>query len=342
MTYKKDSSLHKRKSEHLRIALKYNVDSTLTTGLENIHLTHEALPEINLSDVDTKLHLFGKILNFPLLISSMTGGNAEADLINRRLAIAAQETGIALAVGSQRIAIEDPSQAGSFHLRAIAPDILLFSNLGAIQLMQGYTADEYKRAVDMLEADALILHLNPLQEALQSKGDHNFSGLVNKIEQLCKTLPIPVIVKEVGWGISTRTVTLLMDIGIAGIDVAGAGGTSWSQVESYRLKDPFDAQTARNFLSWGINTVDSIRNVTKIAPEMLVFASGGLRNGIDIVKCLCLGAKLGGMANNLLKAASEGEDILLQVINNLFREVNICMFATGARSLNELGQSKIL
>lgn len=342
MTNKKDSSITKRKSEHLRIALEYDVDSLLTTGLENIHLTHEGLPEVNLSDVDTKLQLFGKALNFPLLISSMTGGNSDAELINRRLAIVAQETGIALSVGSQRVAIEDPSRSNSFHLRSVAPDILLFSNLGAIQLMQGYTIDECKESVDMLQSDALVLHLNPLQEALQANGDHNFQGLVTKIEHVCKNLSVPVIIKEVGWGISVRTAGLLMDIGVAAIDVAGAGGTSWSQVESYRLKDPLMAQTAKNFRDWGINTVDSIRNITRIAPEMLVFASGGLRNGIDIVKCLCLGAKLGGMANNLLKAASEGEDFLLKVINNLSKEMSICMFATGARSLNELDQSKIL
>jgi isopentenyl-diphosphate delta-isomerase len=342
MTYKKDSSIHTRKSEHLRIALEYDVDSLLTTGLENIHLTHEALPEVNLSEVDTKLHLFDKVLNLPLLISSLTGGNDDSELINRRLAIVAQETGIALSVGSQRIAIEDPSLIKSFQLRSVAPDILLFSNLGAIQLMQGYSIDECKAAVDMLNADALVLHLNPLQEALQDNGDHNFQGLVRRIEQVCKNLSVPVIVKEVGWGISSRTVGLLKDIGVAAIDVAGAGGTSWSQVESHRLKDPLMAQTARNFRNWGINTVDSIRNVTRIAPEMLVFASGGLRNGIDIVKCLCLGAKLGGMANNFLKAATEGEDILLKVIKNLSKEVAICMFATGARSLNDLDQSKIL
>lgn len=342
MTNKKDSSITNRKSEHLRIALEYDVDSLLTTGLENIHLTHEGLPEVNLSDVDTKLQLFGKVLNFPLLISSMTGGNSNAELINRRLAIVAQETGIALSVGSQRVAIEDKSLSNSFHLRSIAPDILLFSNLGAIQLMQGYTIDECKEAVDMLESDALVLHLNPLQEALQADGDHNFQGLVTRIEQVCKKLPVPVIIKEVGWGISTRTAGLLRDIGVAAIDVAGAGGTSWSQVESYRLKDPLMAQTAKNFSDWGINTVDSIRNVTRIAPEMLVFASGGLRNGIDIVKCLCLGAKLGGMAINLLKAASNGEDFLLKFINNLSKEMAICMFATGARSLNELDQARIL
>ena len=342
MTNKKASSIQTRKTEHLRIALDNDVDSLLYTGLENIQLTHEALPEINLSEVDTKLNLFGKVLNFPLLISSMTGGNAEADLINRRLAIVAQASGVALGVGSQRIAIENESHDSSFQLRSFAPDILLFSNIGAVQLLQGLTVDDCKRAVNMLEADALVLHLNPLQEALQIDGDHNFQGLLKKIEQVCKTLSLPVIIKEVGWGISPRTVGLLKNIGIAAIDVAGAGGTSWSQVESYRLKDALMAQTARNFRSWGINTVDSIRNVTKLAPKMMVFASGGLRNGIDIVKCLCLGAKLGGMANNLLKAASEGEDILLKVINNLSREVSICMFATGARSLKELNQSKIL
>ncbi len=169
MTNKKASSIQTRKTEHLRIALDNDVDSLLYTGLENIQLTHEALPEINLSEVDTKLNLFGKVLNFPLLISSMTGGNAEADSINRRLAIVAQASGVALGVGSQRIAIENESHDSSFQLRSFAPDILLFSNIGAVQLLQGLTVDDCKRAVNMLEADALVLHLNPLQEALQLK-----------------------------------------------------------------------------------------------------------------------------------------------------------------------------
>src|SRR4030067_1967063 len=231
---KKVTPISERKSDHIRINLENDVRSGVTTGLEKYRFFHRALPEINLEDVDLGLEIFGKRLQAPILISSMTGGTQEAAKINQNLAVAAQESGIAIGVGSQRAAIEHPKLASTFQLRKFAPEILLFANLGAIQLNYGYGIQECRRAVDMIEADALILHLNSLQEAVQPEGETNFAGLLHKIEMVCRALPAPVIAKEVGWGFSVEDISLLVNAGVAAIDVAGAGGTSWSQVEMHR------------------------------------------------------------------------------------------------------------
>ncbi len=249
---KKVAPIDQRKADHIKINLEKDVRSALTTGLERHHFIHEALPELNLNQVDTSLTLFGKTLKAPILISSMTGGTEEAGEINQRLAEAARECGVAMGVGSQRAALEHPEQTTTFSItRQVAPDLLLFANLGAVQLNYGYGVDQCRRVVDMLEADALILHLNPLQEAVQSGGDIDFSGLAEKIEEVCRKIEKPVIVKEVGWGISERTAKLLADCGVAAIDVAGAGGTSWSQVEMHRAPDEFTRQLRRHIRRLG-------------------------------------------------------------------------------------------
>src|SRR6186713_2229095 len=282
----KVAPIDQRKADHIKINLEKDVRSGLTTGLENYHFVHEALPELDLKRVDTSVSLFGKRLSAPILISSMTGGTADAEAINLRLAEAAQEMKIAMGVGSQRAAIENLDQARTFQVRRVAPDILLFANLGAVQLNYGYGIQQCRLAVEMIEADALILHFNPLQEAVQDAGDTNFAGLAKKIEEICRQIEVPVIAKEVGWGISERTAKLLADCGVSAIDVAGAGGTSWSQVEMHRAPDEFTRQLAATFVGWGIPTVDSIRNVKKAVPDMTVFASGGIRDGLDIAKCI--------------------------------------------------------
>ena len=337
----KDTPIFNRKSEHIRINLEENVQSGLTTGLERYRLIHQALPEIALEDVDLSQTLFGKDQPVPLLVSSMTGGTDTAARINRNLAIAAQEVGLAMGVGSQRAAIEDPGLAPTFQVRKFAPDILLFANLGAVQFNYGYGIDECHRAVEMIEADALILHLNPLQEALQPEGDHDFSHLTEKIGAVVKKLDVPVIIKEVGWGMSKETVRRLLDIGVAAIDVAGAGGTSWSQVEMHRIDNPYRAQTAAAFISWGIPTTGSIRNVRSESEILPVIASGGLKNGIDVVKCLALGANMGGMAGLFLKAAYDSEQAALQTMQMIVEQIRIAMFAVGAQSLTELNLSKL-
>jgi isopentenyl-diphosphate delta-isomerase len=337
----KDTPIFNRKSEHIRINLEENVQSGLTTGLERYRLIHQALPEMALEDVALSQTLFGKVQRVPLLVSSMTGGTDTAMRINRNLAIAAQETGLAMGVGSQRAAIEDPELASTFQVRKFAPDILLFANLGAVQFNYSYGIDECRKAVEMIKADALILHLNPLQEALQPEGDHDFSHLAEKIGAIVKKLDVPVIVKEVGWGMSKETVRRLLDIGVAAIDVAGAGGTSWSQVEMHRIQDLYRAQTAATFIAWGIPTAESIRNVRAESETLSLIASGGLKNGIDVVKCLALGANLGGMAGLFLKAAHDSEQATLQTMQMIVEQIRIAMFAAGAKSLPELNLSKL-
>jgi len=331
-----------RKADHIRINLEEDVRSGLTTGLERYHFIHQALPELDLARVETQQTLFGKTLRAPLLISSMTGGTEAAGVINRTLAAAAQATGIAMGLGSQRAAIEHPELAPTFQVRAVAPDILLFANLGAVQLNYSYGLDECRRAVDMLQADALILHLNALQEAVQPEGDSNFGGLVKKIEAVCRALPVPVIGKEVGWGISEQAARQLASAGVAAIDVAGAGGTSWSQVEMYRAQTDSQKRVAAAFIDWGIPTAPSIQNVRRAAPHLPVIASGGLRDGIDIAKCLALGASLGGMAGPLLKAAAVSVEATTETIAEIVRELRITMFAAGAGTIDQLQKTPLV
>ncbi len=333
----KVAPIDQRKADHIKINMEQDVRSALTTGLERYHFIHEALPELDLEAVDLTLSLFGKKLEAPILVSSMTGGTEEAGEINQRLAEAAQECGIAMGVGSQRAALEDPKQILTYAIaRKVAPDILLFANLGAVQLNYGYTIDHCRRAVNMIQADALILHLNPLQEAVQAGGDTNFSRLAKKIEGICKKLEVPVIAKEVGWGISKRTAKLLADCGVATIDVAGAGGTSWSQVEMHRAPDEFTRQLAATFVGWGIPTADSILNVKKAAPDMTIFASGGLKDGLDITKCIALGATLGGMAGQFLKAAAVSTEKAAEIMKLTKRQIQVAMFVAGANNLHSL------
>jgi isopentenyl-diphosphate Delta-isomerase len=334
----KAAPIEERKADHIKINLEQDVRSALTTGLENYHFVHQALPELDLARIDPGLSLFGKKLAAPILISSMTGGTEEAGAINQRLAEAAQEVGVAMGVGSQRAALEHPEQTPTFSIvRETAPDILLFANLGAVQLNYGYGVDQCRRAVDMIGADALILHLNPLQEAVQDAGDTDFAGLAKKIEEICKKLEVPVIAKEVGWGISERTAKLLADCGISAIDVAGAGGTSWSQVEMHRAPDEFTRKLAATFIGWGIPTAKSILNVKRVLPEMTVFASGGIRDGLDIAKCVALGASLGGMAGNFLKAAAVSTEKTVEMMMLIKKQIEVTMFVAGAAKLRHLG-----
>ncbi|HXF84076.1 MAG TPA: type 2 isopentenyl-diphosphate Delta-isomerase [Anaerolineales bacterium] len=337
----KVAPIGQRKADHIKINLEQDVRSALTTGLEHYRFIHEALPETDLARINTRLSLFGKQLAAPILISSMTGGTEEAETLNLRLAEAAQETKIAMGVGSQRTALEHPEQAKTFQVRRAAPDILLFANLGAVQLNYGYGVDHCRRAVEMIQADALILHLNPLQEAVQDAGDTNFAGLAKKIEEVCKKLEVPVIAKEVGWGISERTAKLLAECGVSAIDVAGAGGTSWSQVEMHRAPDEFTRQLAATYIGWGIPTAESILNVRKAAPHMTIFASGGLKDGLDIAKCIALGATLGGMAGPFLKAAAVSTKKTIEVIKLTKKQIEVTMFACGAERIEDLKTGKL-
>lgn len=330
------SPIGSRKSDHIRINLDKDVQSGLTSGLEHYRFIHQALPDLDLNQIDLSQTLFKKELKAPILISSMTGGTPEASRINQNLAAAAQAAGVAMGLGSQRAGLIHPELAHTFQVRLVAPDILLFANLGAIQLNYLYTVDHCRRAVEMVGADALILHLNPLQEALQPEGDTHFAGLLKKIEAVCRQIEVPVVVKEVGWGISAQCASQLASAGVSAIDVAGAGGTSWSQVEMFRIQDEGLAQVAAAFKNWGIPTAESIQMVRQAAPGLPIFASGGLKDGIDIAKCIALGASLGGMAGLFLKAAAQSLETVAELIAIIQREIQVCMFASGAANLNQL------
>ena len=336
-----DTHIQQRKADHISINLKQDVESSLTNGLEAFHFRHNALPEINLETVDCTTEIFGRKLGIPLLISSMTGGTEQARQINHRLAEAAQHYHLGMGVGSQRVGIEHPELMDTFKVREIAPDILLFANLGAIQLNYTYTIEHCQAAVDTLEADGLILHLNALQEALMEDGNTNFKGLLKKIEQVCKSMPVPVVVKEVGWGISAAVAQRLADAGVRGIDVAGAGGTSWSEVEKHRNPSEIGRQSAAAFKGWGIPTAQAVEEVHTTLPETMLIASGGIRDGVEGAKCLALGADLVGMARPFLQAVSESEEALKERIAIFERQLRVSMFAAGAQNLSELTRDKL-
>lgn len=335
--------VEQRKADHIRINVEEDVDfKGLSTGLENLYLEHQALPELDFSKINTEIDFLGKRLSTPILISSMTGGTSEAYDINLILAEAAQEIGIAMGLGSTRAAIEDPSLAYTFQVRDVAPDILLMANLGAVQFNYGYGVDECRKVVELSGADALILHLNPLQEAVQPEGDHNFLGLLKKIEEVCRLVNVPVIAKEVGWGISRKTAKMLVSAGIAALDVAGAGGTSWSQVEMYRAPTKRHARVAGAFIDWGIPTADSIRYCRDVSPVIPIVASGGIRSGIDIAKCVALGATVSGIAGDFLRAAvTGGVDAVVDTTGAYTDELKVAMFCSGANDLEALRKTPL-
>lgn len=329
-----------RKRDHVQINLAEDVAGALPNGFEAYAFVPEALPDLDLAQVSTATALFGRRLAGPLLISSMTGGSADVAGLNRRLAEAAQACGVAMGVGSQRAALEDPSLAATFRVRDAAPDILLLANLGAAQLNTGYGVDACRRAVEMIEADALVLHLNALQEAVQPEGDTRWSGLLGRIERVARTLGVPVVAKEVGWGISGATARRLVDAGVAAIDVAGAGGTSWSQVEMHRAPTAAGRAVAAAFAGWGLPTAASLAAVRAAVPGVPVIASGGIRDGVEVAKAVALGAALAGMAGPLLRAADA--DAAVEAIDVVLRTLAVAMFAVGAVDLQALRDSPAL
>jgi isopentenyl-diphosphate Delta-isomerase len=337
------SETQNRKADHLRICLDEDVQCQETTnGLEDYRFTHCCLPELDRAEIDLATSFLHKKLSAPILISSMTGGTDLAKTINYRLAAIAQHYQLAMGVGSQRVAVENPQVADTFAIRAIAPDALLFANLGAVQLNYRYGLEECLRVVDLLEADALILHLNPLQEAVQTRGDTNFRGLLDKIGVLCEKLPVPVIAKEVGNGISALMAQKLIEVGVGAIDVAGAGGTSWAKVESERAEDIKQRRLGKVFADWGIPTAECITAVRLLSPEIPLIASGGLRNGLDIAKTIALGADLAGLALPFLQAANDSEEALHTLVDILMAEITTVLFCTGNANLMGLRRSGAL
>ncbi|TAD95603.1 MAG: type 2 isopentenyl-diphosphate Delta-isomerase, partial [Oscillatoriales cyanobacterium] len=281
------SPIETRKADHLRLCIEEDVQFHETTsGFEHYRFAHCCLPELDRTEIDLTSTFLGKNLAAPLLISSMTGGTELAQTINYRLADVAQKYKIAMGVGSQRIAVENPQLADTFAVRRRAPDILLFANIGAVQLNYNYGLEECQKIVDLLEADALILHLNPLQECVQTEGDTNFKGLIDKIAKLCEKLPVPVIAKEVGNGISGKMAKKLIAAGVSAIDIAGAGGTSWAKIEGERAKDGKQRRLGATFADWGIPTAECIVNTRAVAPDVPLIASGGLQHGLDAAKAI--------------------------------------------------------
>ncbi|MFC1753428.1 type 2 isopentenyl-diphosphate Delta-isomerase [Thermoproteota archaeon] len=325
-----------RKKDHIDICLRKDVNFSSTAGFENYRLKHCALPEIDLEKIDLTSEFLGHKFSYPFYISPITGGTGLARKINRKLVVVAQNLNIPMCVGSQRAAIEDKALEETFSVREDAPDAVIYSNIGAVQLNYGYGTEQFQKAIDMIKADALVLHLNPLQEAIQPEGDTNFSDLIPKIKGLVKSLDVPVIVKEVGHGISGDIAGKLESAGVSAIDVAGAGGTSWAAVEGFRRK----SSLGEIFRNWGIPTTECIVQVKK-STKLPVIASGGIRNGIDIVKSLCLGASLCGIASPLLKPSIESDNIE-KYFKGLIHQIKIAMFCCGAKNIKELTENKII
>jgi isopentenyl-diphosphate delta-isomerase len=332
----------RRKLEHLRICTEENVSARhVTNGLERYRLVHCALPELDLNEIDLSTTFLGRRLRAPLLVSAITGGTAQAQRVNRNLATAAQTLGIAMCVGSQRAAIEDPQQISTYQVRSSAPDILLFANLGAVQLNYGYDLSECRRAVEMIEADALVLHLNPLQEALQPGGNTNFAGLLHRIASICRDIEVPVIIKEVGWGISEAVASQLANAGAAALDVAGAGGTSWSEVERLRARDGLQERVAADFADWGIPTAEAIVQARRAAPNLPLIASGGIRTGPDIAIALALGADLAGLAGPLVGPATISAQAVQDELQAAIEGLRIAMFASGLPDIHALNNTQL-
>ncbi|MBA3074651.1 MAG: type 2 isopentenyl-diphosphate Delta-isomerase [Anaerolineae bacterium] len=330
-----------RKQDHIEINLNKNVQSGIATGFDHFHFNHNPLPEINFQSISTESDFLGKTVQSPILISSMTGGTADGLVINRNLAKAAQLRGIALALGSGRAGLDSVEAAKTYQLRKWAPSIPIYANLGAIQLNYGFGVDECKRVVEMAEANALILHLNSLQEALQPEGQTNYAGLLKKINEICKAMAVPVIAKEVGWGINALAARRLADAGVSCIDVAGAGGTSWSEVEKHRNSSEARIRISSHFYDWGMPTAEAVIEVCQALPDVPVIASGGLRKGLDIAKSLALGASMGGIAGGFLRAATKSSEEVVNLIDELNLELRIAMFAVGAGTIEQLKQTPI-
>ncbi len=341
-----DRTVAGRKREHLRALEKDPQIERRQSGFEQLRLTHRALPELDFDAVDTATSFLGKPLAFPLLISSMTGGAGdEINTINRSLAKAAETTGVAMAVGSQRVMFKEPSARASFALRDVAPTAPLIGNIGAVQLNYGVGADECRQAIDTLRADGLYLHVNPLQEAVQPEGDRDFSKLLEAIEALGRALPVPLLLKEVGAGLSGADVERGYAAGIRHFDVAGRGGTSWSRIEYHRRAED-DDDLGLVFQDWGLTTIESLIEARAVLREKAdgttLIASGGIRDGVDMAKCVILGADVCGVAAPLLSAARVSTAAVIAAIGKLRREFQTAMFLLGCPDVASLKSNTAL
>lgn len=339
-----DDDLVGRKNDHLDIVLDAErAPSTIASGFSRYQFSHCALPQLHLDDIDLRLPLLGRTLNAPLLISSMTGGAARAATINAHLAEAAETLGIALAIGSQRVALQSGADTGlTVELRRLAPSVPLLANIGAAQLLDESGMDWARRAVEMIGADALIVHLNPLQEAVQAEGDRDWRGILQAIAKLVDTLGVPVVAKEVGAGISAPVARALSDAGVSIIDVAGAGGTSWAAVEAERSRSDSSRRIAMAFAGWGIPTAEAIQSVRQALPDATLIASGGIRDGVDVAKAIRLGADLAGQAAAVLQSATQSTEAVVDHFEVVIRQLRIACFCTGSADLQALRTAPLL
>jgi len=350
----KQTRTSSRKQQHVEITLSKDVSfRAKPPGFDRWEFIHNALPELNFSEVDPSASFLGKRLSFPLIISSMTGGYSDATRINRGLAEVCAEKGLAMGVGSQRQAIEDSTFHRTFSVvREVAPNIPVFGNIGAAEVARMSDPSPVLRLIDLVRADGFAVHLNPLQEFLQPEGSTEFRGVLKGIEMLVKRLPVPVIVKEIGAGISAHVAQRLLGVGVSIIDVAGAGGTSWAGVEilrrngSHKSKSKRSASFADAFWDWGIPTVDALRQVASLktqTPSLTVIASGGLHSGLDLAKSIAFGANLGAAARPFLKVLETGgKKALNGEITRWEMELKGALFLTGSRSIAQLQEQQLV
>jgi isopentenyl-diphosphate Delta-isomerase len=337
-----EDDIEQRKRDHIDIILSGQARHTTGSGFDQFEFEHNALPDVNFGEINLSTTFLGKALRLPYLASSMTGGPSQGGVINRNIAEAAQAMGFAMGVGSQRISLGGGSGHGlDLSVRKIAPDIALYANLGAVQFVYGMTVDDAHRALDAVAADALILHFNPLQEALQPGGDVNWKSVAKAVERICKELQVPVIAKEVGAGISLPVAMRLRDLGISAIDVAGRGGSSWAAVEGLRHPSAEGQSLGETFRDWGIPTAECLDAIHRAMPDMPLIASGGIHSGLDGAKAIRLGATLVGQASPLLKAATEGVEQVIAHVEAWAKALQVACFCTGSADLQDLKQAAL-
>lgn len=322
-----------RKLAHIEICRNKEVEHNKTTGFEDIELVHRTLPEVDFDEIDTSIELLGNKLDSPLVISAITGGHQVSKAINKELALASENKNIAMGVGSQRAGITNNELTDTFTVvRDYAPHAMIIGNIGAPQVEYAH------KAIEMLETDALAIHLNPLQEIIQPEGDINAKGYVDDIKEICSTTDIPIIAKETGAGISSMDAQTLEKIGVDAIDIQGVGGTSWAAVETYRAEDP---TLGKLYWDWGIPTAVSTIEVIE-STNLPVISSGGIRNGLEAAKAISLGANSVGMALPFLKYSYNGHHYIEKKIDQFNRELKTAMFLVGAKTIEELKQKRLI
>lgn len=331
-----------RKTDHIKICATQDVESGRTNGLEDVCLIHCSIPETDMDEVDTSSDFAGHTLSFPFIIEAITGGTFHAKHINQRLAAVAEKLQVAMGVGSQRIALENPTFAHSFRIvRETAPSAFLIANIGAPQLAMGYGVENARKAVDMISANALAIHLNAVQESVQPEGELVAKGVLDKMREIAKHVGVPVIAKETGAGISAEDAVKLEAAGVSCIDVAGVGGTDWARVEGYRNRRGKKTFRMKMLHGWGISTAASLIEVTQ-STKLKAIASGGIRDGLQIAKSVALGASAAGLARPLLGPAMASRHAVEEVIRTIHREFRMAMFLTGSKTVSDLKEAPLV